>query len=84
MKKWRVDFFDTDPTTLETKRIPCWEFDGKQVVELHWEAEWYRKIAWGEELEWLTPKDGMKFMRALRHNVRGTFIGASDPYEVDG
>jgi hypothetical protein len=80
VKKLRVDFVDTDPSTLETKRTPCWEWDGKQIRELDGWATQFRHIIWHKPL---TPKDGLAFLKALRHAVRGTYVGASDPYEVD-
>ncbi|MBQ7252292.1 MAG: hypothetical protein IJS32_06805 [Kiritimatiellae bacterium] len=80
--KTRVDFVDINPSTLEERRIPCWEWDGEKIVELDGWASQFRRMEWKGRI--YTPADGLDFLRILHKTVRGTFVAATEPYEVEG
>ena len=79
--KMRVDALWCDPATLEESRFPCWEWDGEKVVELHPLASNFREVEWVGRI--YTAEDGMEYMRILRKTVRGSFVAATEPYEVE-
>lgn len=79
MKKVRVDLLLADPSTLKVERVPAWEWDGKRVKELDYRAYDFRSVTWGKMF---TKDDGMAFMNALHDGVWGTFVRATEPYEV--
>ena len=78
--KMRVDLLLCDPATLEWRRLPSWEWDGQKVKELSKWAENFREVTWCETY---TPEDGMPFLEALHKGIVGTFVAATEPYEVE-
>ena len=68
-----------DPSTLKVERVPAWEWDGKVVKELDYRAFDFRSVTWDREF---TKEDGMAFMNVLHDAVWGTFVRATEPYEV--
>ena len=77
--KYRVDFLFFDMETTEWKHVPGWEYDGKAVRPLCELAKEYTKISWERTY---TPDDGMQFMNVLHKGVHGSFVKATEPYEV--
>lgn len=80
MKKWRVDLLFFSTFSMEVERVPAWEWDGKQVKELDYRAFNFRSVTWKKTY---TEKDGMDFLKALHNGVVGSFVAASEPYEVE-
>ena len=79
--KTRVDLWIYTPATGMSERFPCWEFDGERVTELNAWADEFRERKF--EGKTYTPEDGMEFMQILHKTVRGSIVGATEPYGVE-
>lgn len=81
MKKLRVDLLLCNPETLQWVHVPGWEWDGECVRELDSLAEDFRETEYDGRI--YTFADGLDFLQILRKTVRGTFVAATEPYEVE-
>ena len=79
-KKWRADILLVDSRTLQTRKVPCWEWDGQKVRELDKWAAVFRSRSY-YDMDY-TADCGMEFLWVLHRTVIGTFVGVSKPYEV--